>query len=62
MKKLAVAILVIGAISMLAGIFSRVTMRLLPLAPNGIKASVAISFANTCFLLSIALLAVKAVK
>ena len=62
MKKLAVAIIVIGVISVLAGIFSRLSMVLLPLAPHGLKGSVAISFGNTCFLLSIALLLLKPAK
>ncbi len=62
MKTLAVAIIIIGVVSVLAGIYSRVSMVLLPLAPNGIKGSVAISFGSTCFLLSIALLLLKPAK
>jgi len=62
MKKVAVGILVIGVVSLLAGFISRFMVMRLPLAPEGITCTAFLSFAQTCFLLSIALLVVKMAK
>lgn len=45
-------ILVVGSISMIVGIISRITM--IPLPPAGLEAGALLSFASACFLLSIA--------
>jgi len=46
-------VLIIGIISMIVGIISRITM--IPLPPANLEARALLLFANTCFLLSIAL-------
>ncbi|MFH1640374.1 MAG: hypothetical protein ABIA66_00250 [Candidatus Omnitrophota bacterium] len=62
MKKISIAVIVVGVLSILGGILSRITMQPLPLAPGGVEASVLLKLASTCFLLAIALLLVQSVK
>ena len=62
MSKVADIAIGIALISLVLGIFSRVTMQPLAVAPGGIEASVLLQFTNTCLLLAIALLIAQLVK
>jgi hypothetical protein len=63
MKKVSMAVIGIAVLSMALGVFSRMTMKPLPIARGGgIEASVLLNFADTCLLLGIALLLVQSVK
>jgi hypothetical protein len=55
MKKLALVALVVGALSLIIGIISRLTMIVIPIAPNGLEAQNMLDFTNTCLLAAIAL-------
>ena len=46
-------ILIVGIVSMIVAIISRITM--IPLPPANVEAGALLNFASTCFLLSIAL-------
>ena len=57
MKKLANIALVIGVISLIVGVISRVTLIPIPIAlGKGIEAQAFLSFTNTCVLFAIALI------
>ena len=62
MKMIGLLVIIVGIVSLIAGVISRLTMTPLPIAPSGVEASVLLSFANSCFLLGIALLVLKATK
>ena len=57
MAKLAQGALIVGIISLLVGIISRLTMAPLPVA--GIEAQALLSFSQTCILLAIAAALIK---
>jgi len=57
MRKVANIVLVIGLISLILGIISRMTLIPIPIVPgSGIEANVFLRFTNTCLLLTIALI------
>ena len=53
MKKLANIVLVVGLISLVVGIISRITLA--PIGPGRIEAQAFLAFTNTCVLFAIAL-------
>jgi len=59
MSKLAKLALILAAISLVVGIISRITMIVIPIAPNGMEAQNFLDFTNTCLLAAIALSLVK---
>ena len=62
MKKLAIAITVVGALSLVAGVVFRLLVQRVPIAPGGVNPAAMASFAQSCFLLAIALCVVKMAK
>jgi hypothetical protein len=62
MKKVAVAIIVVGVLSILAAVVCRAMVVRLPVCPGGVMVSAVLSFANTCFLLAISLLVLRTAK
>ena len=59
MKNLGMIALGVGAVSLVIGIISRLTMLPIPIAPNGLQAQNFLDFANTCLLAAIALALLK---
>jgi Flp pilus assembly pilin Flp len=55
MKKIAVTALIIGLVSLITGIISRVMITPLTIVPGGLEANAFLAFTNTCFLFAIAL-------
>ena len=56
MRKIAILCLALGAVSLVVGVISRITMTPVPIAPCGIIAETFLMFTNTCILAAIALL------
>ena len=57
MKAIINMALVVAAVSLVLGIYSRLTLNPLPFAPGkGIEAQAFLSFTNTCLLIAIALM------
>jgi len=54
MKKIAVTSVLIGLVSLIAGIISRVTFKPLAIVPGGLEANAFLAFTNTCLLFAIA--------
>lgn len=55
MKKIAVTAMIIGMVSLIAGIISRVMVTPLTIVPGGLEANAFLAFTNTCLLFAIAL-------
>lgn len=53
MKAIAYIAVIVGVISLVVGIISRLTLQ--PVQPGGIEAQAFLQFTNTCFLAAIAL-------
>ncbi len=53
MKAIATVIMIIGIVSLIAALVSRITMIPIIVVPGDLEAGALLSFANTCFLISI---------
>ncbi len=58
MKTIVNAVLVIGVLSLVVGIVSRLTTGIIPIG-GGIESMTLLIFGNTCFLISLVLLALE---
>lgn len=56
MKMAVNVVLAIAAISFVLSVISRLTMKVIPIAPGGIEAEAFLAFTNTCLLISITLI------
>ncbi|MFC1658781.1 hypothetical protein ACFL1D_05305 [Candidatus Omnitrophota bacterium] len=57
MKAVANIVLIVAVVSLVLGIYSRLTLNPLPFAPGkGIEAQAFLQFTNTCLLIAIALM------
>ena len=55
MKTIASLAIVVGVISLVVGIISRLTLTPVAIIPGGLEAQAFLTFANTCFLLAVIL-------
>ena len=62
MKMIANLALTVAAVSFVLAIVSRMTMKMIPLAPGGLEAQALLAFANTCLLTAVVALLMQLTK
>lgn len=62
MKAVANVVMIIGIVSLIAAVVSRVTMTPIAIVPGGLEASALLAFTNTCLLISMVLMLGEAGK
>ncbi len=62
MKVIAYIAIVVGAISLIAGIISRLTVAPVPIVRGGIEAHAFLAFTNTCLLIAITFILLQILK
>ncbi len=62
MKRIAYISMVVAAISLIAGIISRVTLTPIAIVPGGLEANVLLTFTNTCLLIAITFILLAMLK
>ena len=62
MKTIANIAIVVGVISLVVGIISRITLTPVSLVPGGLEAQAILAFTNTCFLVAITFILLQILK